>query len=497
MKKYLLSLLATLMSGWMLAQTCEWARNVHTPSRANAASIRQDAYGNNYFASYTLNQQSSPVASYLEKTTPAQQIVWQKSFPGALTIIDMEFNMTDNLIVIGSFEGTVSIDGTVLSSPSYKSTFLFESDTAGTILWAKEVNPVNNFFEPVDLFISQSNEFYFTSELINGSQPGMCAWHKTDANGIIIHNEFSNNNENRTYSNILADAAGNVFMSGTCGNLANFDNLTPLINESYQNFLVKYDPSYNAQWLMTRKYITFDHNNELVTDGQSYYWAFDDFVGSADTIKIVKVNAAGQVLNEVAGPMASAFFNAPYYSVDRFGNSTLLYNIYQKHFIFRYDSNFNLMWQDTVSIQFASFNRSVDVICYDSCFYVFGPFLSDSINVSGITVYNLNSGGSFPADLYAAKWSFNSTGIQDHNPVETIFIYPNPTMDWLIVNNTSGEYSELEIYDMSGRLVLKEYLSSRKQMVSIPVFNLKEGIFLARLIRKDLTIVNGKLALCK
>ena len=43
MKKYLLSLLATLLPGWMLAQTCEWARNVHTPSRANAAAIRQDA----------------------------------------------------------------------------------------------------------------------------------------------------------------------------------------------------------------------------------------------------------------------------------------------------------------------------------------------------------------------------------------------------------------------------------------------------------------------
>jgi hypothetical protein len=66
-------------------------------------------------------------ASFIEKRTATQQLIWQKIFAGDITIKDMEFNSQQHVIVIGSYDSTITLDGiTLSSSPFYKSTFLYE-----------------------------------------------------------------------------------------------------------------------------------------------------------------------------------------------------------------------------------------------------------------------------------------------------------------------------------------------------------------------------------
>jgi len=496
MKKILLLINSIFFTITTQAQTCEWARTVHTPSRPMSVAIREDVWGNNYLASYTETPQIGTTASFIEKRTATQQLIWQKTYAGDITIKDMEFNSQQHLIVIGAYDSTITLDGiTLSSSPFYKSTFLFEADTAGNILWARSLNPINDAFEPVDLFVSQSDECYFTSELNGGAVQGFCAFHKTDVWGNNLQSEFNSNFDNRTYSHIIADAAGNVFLSGTCGNMANFVNLTPTSNESYQHFFAKYDAAFNAQWLLTRTYITFDHNNELATDGQNYYWAFDDFSGNNDTLKVVKVNSSGQILSELSGPMPSAFFSAPNFSVDHSGNSVLLVSQYNSHFIFRYDSNFNLLWQDTIRTQYSSFERNVDVQCYDSSFYVFGPFGNDTMPVSNFTVYNLNSGNNFPVDLYAAKWSFGqTTGVVENPKAENVSVYPNPAADHFIIQHNSKNVSAISVYSLSGQLIISQKVNKGDFATTVNTSSLASGFYLLKVVdESNVSLLNQKL----
>ncbi len=480
------------------AQFCEWARSVNTASRPHTVAVREDLLGNNYFASFT-ETGTTMVASYLEKTNAAQQSLWKKTFAGNIKISDVEINSLNHTVTTGSFEGAAIFDNDTLLSPNFRSAFFFEADETGVILWIKKINPVNDAFEPVDLFIATNDNLYFTSELNGGSNLGFCAFHKMDPGANNLQNEFNSNFENRTYSHIISDSAGNIVLSGTCGNFATFDGLTPSINASYQHFLAGYDSGFNAQWLLNKPYITFDHNNNLGTDGQNYFWVFDDFNGNDDTVKVLKVDATGQVLSEFAGPFTSAFFVAPYFSVDKFGNSVLLYSLYQHNYIFRYDANFNLLWSDTIATGFATFEREIDVRCYDSSFYIFSRFNTDTMEVSGFTLYNLNSGANFPVDLYAGKWNDNQpTGITDRD-VEQLVFFPNPANNILTIKTNGQEFKSAVIYDINGIEVYKKSIKNNApSLFSFSVAHLNSGIYSIILfgeknawsIRKKLVIVH-------
>lgn len=101
MKKILLLINLIALTITTQAQTCEWARTVHTPSRPMSVAIREDIWGNNYLASYTETPQIGTTASFIEKRTATQQLIWQKTYTGDITIKDIELNSLQHLIVIG------------------------------------------------------------------------------------------------------------------------------------------------------------------------------------------------------------------------------------------------------------------------------------------------------------------------------------------------------------------------------------------------------------
>ncbi len=477
-KNLLVSIILWCISANTLyAQSYLWGLTTAKAERSQAVSVRQSSFGEIYLATYS-DSITIRLYSQFEKRDANQQIIWQKQINGNVTIADFELNATGHPVVVGYFQGTILIDGISLTGITGVNTgFIFECDTAGSVQWAHTINPGNNTFEPVDLFIAQTGLMYLTSELYLGN--AFCAFHKLNSMGNIIQTELPTTFENRTFSHIRSDASGNVYLSGTCGNLATFDNLTPNPTQSYQNFLVKYDSSFNAQWLITRNYITFDHNNELGSDGQSLYWAFVDFTNNNDTVKIIKTDLSGQILNTIDGPMAIAFFPGVDYSVDNSGNSTLIVEAFTRFYIYRYDAAFNIVWQDTLMTQISGFPLHTDLICYDSCFYIASIYTNDTLEFNNqFMLLNPNTGGGYPSDVFVCKWGYNQA--LSVNYVANInggLVFSNPASNFIYVN--ADESCSIAISDIAGKIV---YSSSFQKQIDVS--GLPRGIYFIRIKNK-------------
>lgn len=406
MKKALLSVaILFCYHQQLVAQDYLWAFTAAKAHHTQSVAIRKDNQQNIYLATYT-DSASKPVYTELEKRTAARQLLWHKQINGTAAIADVEINAANHAVVTGYFLGTISIDSTVLTNTSTtnNSGFIFEASEDGTVLWAHTINPINNRFTPVDLFIAANGVMYLTAG--TAGTGGYCAFLKLDAAGNVLKSEFTTTFDNETFSHIIADSLGNVYVSGTCGNLATFDALSANPNYSYQNVLLKYDSNFTAQWIMTKNYSTFDHNNKLCTDGKNLYWVFDEYVSNSDTVKIIKTSYSGQVLSAISAPYPQAFLPPVDFSVDRFGNSVLFQQFGVMMYLTRYDSLFNIVWQDTLASGTSGFPLRNSLICYDSCFYMMGIYVKPTLALNSITLTNPNTGISYPSDIFVCKWGY-------------------------------------------------------------------------------------------
>ncbi len=398
----LITVMLLFTTSCVQAQEYEWAITLHKLPRTYPVAIRQDGNNNIYTATFT-DSLSHPVAAMVEKRNAALQLLWQITIDGPATITDVEINSANHTLVTGYFEGSIAIQGnTITGLPADNTGFIFEADEAGSLLWVKGLQPQGERFEPVDLFIAANGSLYLSAE--NGGSGGFCSFHKLDAAGNIIKSEFPPSFENRTFSHIIADTAGNVYVSGTCGNLADFDGIPANPAFSYQNMLVKYDSGFTAQWVLSHDYITFDDNNKLCTDGKHLYWAYDEFVNNSDTVKIQRVDYNGTVLSTNPGPFPQIFFPAFDYNVDKSGSSVFMMQFGMQKMIIRYDSLFNITWRDTIDSQNSGFPLRNSIACYDSSFYIFGMYLSPTLTLNPFTLVNPNIGENYRSDVFACKW---------------------------------------------------------------------------------------------
>jgi len=393
------------VAGTVQAQDYAWAISLNKTPHTYPAAIRKDSSNNIYLATVT-DSLNVPVATAVEKRNAALQLQWRIDIAGA-AITDAEINPDNQLVVIGYFKDQVTIAGSLLTGTGGNNTgFIFALDEAGSLLWINALSPLQNRFEPVDLFITANRVMYLSAK--NDGTDGMCSFHQLNASGNISKSEYTQTFENRTFSHIIADTVGNVYLSGTCGNFARFDDIAANPDYSYQHVLVMYDSSFTARWLLSRNYITFDDNNKLCTDGRNIYWVYDEFINNQDTVKIQKLDFQGQVLSTIYTPFPQVFFPSFDFSTGSDGNSTYLLQAGVQKFIYRYDSTFTITWQDTLMSQSSGFPLRNSLICYDSSFYMLGFYQNASLNLNDFTLANPNAGGNYRSDVFAFKWGKRS-----------------------------------------------------------------------------------------
>jgi hypothetical protein len=462
------------------AQDFQWAFTGNKIPLTRPSGIKQD-HTNNFYLATNVDSAAYLTLAQLDKFDENQQLIWNRTFNSGVGICDLEITADNHVVLAGIFNHSLIVDTNVLfSSGNYLTTFIMELDENGALIWMHEINPVNEEFKPVDLFIANDGSIYFTSE-INGVINDFTSFHKLDANGNLLLSEFNNNTEVRTYSHILVDDEGNIFLSGTCGNFASFDGIAADPNASYQNYIIGYDSTFTAQWLITKPYITFDHNNKLATDGQNLFWVYDDFSDqNSDSIMIRKIDKSGNELLSLAGPMSSTFFPVVDFSMDSSSNSTLLIEAYTRYFLYRYDNSFNIVWQDTLLSGTSGYPNFTSLICYDSTFYFASYYYSDTMVVGSTTLLNPNQGANSPADVFVTKWGYGlPNGISSHSVNNSaVSAFPNPASNQLFIRYDEKPLrnAEAAVVDHLGRVVFTTQISSG----TLDLSNLASGMYFVK-----------------
>ncbi len=483
MKKIFYTCILLLTALQSFSQSFEWAYTTGYSNFNYVSSIKRDHVGDIYLASYK-DSAGIILNTRIEKRNSSNAVLWNIDFQGGAVIRDIEINSQNHAVFAGSFSGELIAGQDTLRSPLIHSAFLIETFENGSYFWAVTFNPANDDFSPTDIFIDAADNIYLAAELAGSTSHGFCSFHKLDLWGVPMQDEFNDNTEVRTFTHIIADNAGNVYLSGTCGNFATFDSLVSDPSFSYQNFLVKYDSSFKAQWLITRSYITFDHNNGLGTDGQSLYWTFLEASSSADSIKLVKSDLNGQILIDQPGPLVGSFFPYINSGTDPGGNTLLTAAAFNKIYLYRYDNQFNLQWEDSLLAQVSGFAPLIQSACYDSSFYIGSRFYADSLYVGSILLTNSNA-TAFNAEVFFAKWSFqNNVSVLSPPGNMQLNVYPNPASKKINFYYPENKKATLTVKDLFGRSCYDRNIQFAGEY-EIVLDGIKPGIYFVQLSGSD------------
>jgi Secretion system C-terminal sorting domain len=383
------------------AQNYDWAYSRDFSVYSAPSLFKVDDIGNFYTAtfqgSYFL---TSFTKAQIEKRSASQTLLWQIEVLGNAYFSDIDF-INDKIIVVGYFKGSITLNGTLFSSPSYFAGFMCECNTDGTFNWIKKLDPYNSTFKPSSVFIAANSDIYLTAKIFNGN--ARSAFYKLDNIGNIVQSEIPTRADNETFSHIIADASGNVYLTGTCGNDATFDNLLPNLTESYQNFFVKYDNAFNAQFLITRNYFTFDDESKLFSNDNHFFWAFHDIDinTNKDTVRVLKILPDGQIVNSYNTPMASNNSGVYDFAMNKTCTQSAYINTtFLKLFVYKLDNDFNVVWKDTLATGQTVPSKTLNVFCEGSNFYVTSTYNRSFLDFNGININN-----SFANNLFVSKWT--------------------------------------------------------------------------------------------
>ena len=92
------------------------------------------------------------------------------------------------------------------------------------------------------------------------------------------------------------------------------------------------------------------------------------------------------------------------------------------------------------------------------------------------------------------------TGIFDRkNGLETLHLYPNPARDKVFLNfgETVVQQGQIQVLDLSGKVVLKSEIASGYKLMELDVSTLSEGIYLVSWMESGLTRGRSKLVLTR
>ena len=102
-------------------------------------------------------------------------------------------------------------------------------------------------------------------------------------------------------------------------------------------------------------------------------------------------------------------------------------------------------------------------------------FFHDQTSSSNKLILNLDRNGVNVFEIYDLPSSSLSTN--EINSQKIILGFPNPTSDFLNISSPNISGNKIEIFDSSGRLVLKKKIDPHLEIISINVKKLTSGIY--------------------
>lgn len=116
------------------------------------------------------------------------------------------------------------------------------------------------------------------------------------------------------------------------------------------------------------------------------------------------------------------------------------------------------------------------------------PVGSPSLNVS---VRTADNAGIEPIDSLQTKFDLthncNPLGLEESKDFSNSFsVFPNPTSDYLTIENKMGKHYDLFLFDITGKSIYNEFLEGTKQL---NISEYKKGVYFLKIVHQNKTLV--------
>jgi len=464
--------------------TVLWAKSLGGSYEIASESISTDSNGNIFvtgnfrgtsitFDTTTLSNNGSlyDYHTFLVKYAPDGTVNWAKSIDGIheYRVPKVTTDVNGNVYLTGLFGGsTITIDTTTLTSNTIGGgqfeIYLVKYTPDGNVLWAKSGGGPNNDF-PTGICTDASGNVYITGTIqgpaisfdtttitnsgttsyeynftVKYTSDGAVVWATSiDVGGLSYFNTYS----------LVADATGNIYLSGSYNSPTLTCGTTTLTNAGYNDvFIVKYTSNGTVQWAKS---------------AGGNYWC---------SAKSVSTDASGNVY-------VTGFFSP---SSITFGSITLnLPGGATDVFIVKYASDGTVLWATTTPGSNSYARGSSISVDNNENIYVSGQFEASNITFGTITLTNTNFNGiDYRGDFFIAKYAGLVTSLNEQLDNIELNIYPNPSSSTITLASPSILNTNLTITNHTGKQVAY-YNIKNTTTKTIDVSNLAEGLYFVSL----------------
>lgn len=404
-------------------------------------------------------------------------------------IAGMQFDAENNLYILGiTTSAGIIINGVQYDNfeqlKNYHTTFIAKFNKDGIVLWVKFISS-NGIQRPIKIILNSNNELILSGYLKKNNYFDSC-YIKFD-NLTFYNNSYSKNGANSDIFIAKIDTAGRVIWAKLIGGkgdefggelaIDGKDNIYLSGNYSSDslsfdsNILVRKSKGLYSDFLLMK----FDSAGVPLWQLSYYFgWTNNDWfpikVDNKDNVYIY---------NKFSDPMIVV-------NSDTFYNNGLFNYILM---IYNKDKN--------ISSAFSFGSDGADeispfLIDHTGNLIITGSFSGENLTLGNNSFKNI--GRSVPptneptADIFIANLSIDlSTNTINSAFDQMLFIYPNPVMDNLVINDSDNQIVRIDIYDNTGKLILKQSFQKFTRNKSIETQALVPGLYFAKLYgSKDL-----------
>jgi len=295
-----------------------WAKQMGGTSHDYGHSIATDAGGNVYTtglfsgtADFDPGTGTANLTSaggydiFIQKLDTSGNLIWVKQMGGNLDDYgrSISIDASSNVYTTGLFMGTSDFDpgtGIVnLTSAGYNDIFIQKLDTAGNLLWVKQMGGTSSECGR-SISIDASSNVYTTGWFTGTSDfdPGAGTFNlistnsydifiqKLDSGGNLLWVKQMGGTSNDYGHSITTDAGGNVYTTGRFEGTANFDPGTGTVNltsaGSDDIFIQKLDSNGIFLWVKQMGGNSDDFGNSITTNAGGNIYTTGFFRGTAD-----------------------------------------------------------------------------------------------------------------------------------------------------------------------------------------------------------------------
>ena len=376
-----------------------WAKRVAGTNSEVGSGIAVDGGGNSYVTGYfqSTNASFNPTTIltnigkadvFVAKYDFGGNVIWAKRAGGTADDFGTAIasDLAGNLYVTGYFlSSNANFSGTILTNSGSADVFVAKYDTAGNLAWAKAaggagydaatgiaVDGAGNSYV-TGLFYSTNANFGGVA-LTNGGQNNVFVT-KFDPSGTVLWARQAGGTSFDSGLAIAADAAGNVYVTGSFFSPTSFFGGLTLTNSGENDiFVARYDTAGNVLWARTAKGLSDDFGYGIAVDGASNSYVAGYFLSTNLT----------------------------------FSASIILTNTSHNNdvFVAKYDPNGTPLWARKAggtSDDYA-FGIALDAA---TNVYVAGNFYSTNGNWGALTLTNRS--GTNSHDVFVARYDSNGT----------------------------------------------------------------------------------------